>query len=419
MAVPAGARRQRAVAQYLLGVADVAVFVDGYNFVFGLWPESKQDIGAARRRLEQRLHDMASKDALDVTVVWDGIQDANAVPHRRRYHRSQTGGASVVFSPVGYEADDTIVLSCEALPETRPIVVVTWDRELQQRVGRAGANTIRPSALLDLMPRPPVGDAQMLQMLAGHRASLQEMLLQIDPTTALMQAVSDGTMQEIVPEVLALRDVPDAGCWHRDTLDHTIAVVEHAPGEFTVRLAALLQDIGKPATHKTRDGKETFRFHESVGARMAARRLEALQFNWGTVHDVSDLVDMSNRLDGCAEWSDSATRRYVNDTGPLRAQLNQLICADRDARGDHTAHSPQEIDDLERRIQQIAVADAAAAERPQINGNEVMAHLGIASGPQVGKALRWLTSLRRLEGDLPHEELLATLDRWWESETSG
>ncbi|MCY4665615.1 MAG: NYN domain-containing protein [Acidimicrobiaceae bacterium] len=388
--------------------------MDGYNFVFGLWPESKRDIGAARRRLERRLHQMASRDSLDVTVVWDGIQDANAVPHRRRYHRSHTGGASVVFSPVGYEADDTIVLSCEALPETRPIVVVTWDRELQQRVRRAGANTIQPSALLDLMPRPPVGDARTLQMLASHRASLQEMLLQIDPTTALARAVSDGTMQEIVPEVLALRDVPDVGCWHRDTLDHTIAVVEHAPGDFTVRLAALLQDIGKPATHKTRDSKATFRFHEGVGARMAARRLEALQFNWGIVHDVSDLVAMSNRLDGCADWSDSAIRRYVSDTGPLRAQLNQLICTDRDARGDHTAFSPQEIDDLERRIQQIHAADAVAAERPQINGNDVMAHLGIGPGPQVGNALRWLTDLRRLEGDLPRDELLERLDRWWE-----
>ena len=127
---------------------------------------------------------------------------------------------------------------------------------------------------------------------------------------------------------------------------------------------------------------------------------------------------MSNRLDGSAQWSDSAVRRYVNDTGPLRAHLDHLICADRDARGDHTVHSPQEIDDLERRIQQIAAADAAAAERPQINGNEVMAHLGIGSGPQIGKALSWLTSLRRLEGDLPHEELLERLDRWWESEAS-
>ena len=98
---------------------------------------------------------MAYRDSLDVTVVWDGIQDADAVPHRCRSHRSETGGACVVFSPVGYEADDTIVLSCEALPETRPIVVVTQDRGLQRRVGQVGANTIGPGTLLDLMPPTP------------------------------------------------------------------------------------------------------------------------------------------------------------------------------------------------------------------------------------------------------------------------
>lgn len=64
------------------------------------------------------------------------------------------------------------------------------------------------------------------------------------------------------------------------------------------------------------------------------------------------------------------------------------------------------------------MADAAAAERPQIDGNEVMAHLGIDSGPQVGKAVRWLIDLRRLEGDLPHDEVLQRLDSWWETEAS-
>ena len=48
--VPAGVRRPRAVAQHLLGGAEVAVFVDGYNFVFELWPKSTHDIGAALNR---------------------------------------------------------------------------------------------------------------------------------------------------------------------------------------------------------------------------------------------------------------------------------------------------------------------------------------------------------------------------------
>lgn len=404
------------MARHLLDILDVAVLVDGYNFVFSLWTESKDDIGAARRRLERRLHRLAARDSLDVTVVWDGLQDAGAVPLRRRRHQAVDGKASVVFSPVGYEADDTIVLSCELLPTARPIVVVTFDRELQQRVMQAGANVISPSALLQLLPQPPIGDAQALRVLADRRATLETLLLRVDAAAALMQASDDGTLREIVPEVLALESVPDAGCKHRDSLAHTVAVVERAPMDLSVRLAALLQDVGKPSTHKFHGGNDTFRFHEVVGARLAADILERLQFDWGIVHDVRDLVEMSNRLDGCDRWTDSAVRRFVNDTGILRTQLSQLVRADRDARGHHASYSARELDDLEQRIDQVAAIDAAAAERPQINGNEIMAHLGIESGPQVGKAVKWLTDLRRLEGDLALDELLLRLDQWWASE---
>ena len=416
--LPTNVRRPRAAAQHLLGVANVAVFVDGYNFVFSLWPESKNDIGAARRRLEQRLRHMAARASLDVTVVWDGVQDSNAVPVRRRHHRAEEGGVSVVFSPIGYEADDTIVLSCEVLPPTRPIVVVTFDRELRQRVAEVGANVISPSSLLQLMPRPAIDDVQVLKVLTGHRASLQELLLHIDPATVLKQAIHDGTIREIVPEILVLREIPDEGCEHRDTLAHTIAVVERTPADLSVRFAALMQDIGKPATLKARDGKYTFRFHEVVGARMAAERLESLQFNCGIVDDVRDLIEMSNRLDGSTQWTDSAVRRFVNDAGNLRARICQLVWADREARGGQATHGAQELDNLEQRIQQVAAADAVAAERPQIDGNEIMDHLGIGSGPQVGKAVRWLKDLRRLDGDLPHDELLQRLDIWWQIESS-
>lgn len=412
--LPAAARRPRAVAQHLLSLANVAVLVDGYNFVFTLWPESKDDIGTARRRLERRLHQMVARDSLDLTVVWDGVQDADAVPLRRRHHRADDGGASVVFSPVGYEADDTIVLSCELLPPARPIVVVTFDRELQRRVGRAGANVISPNTLLQLLPLPPIDDEQVLRLLGERREFLQKLLLSIDPATVLNQAVADGTLCEAVPEVLALREIPDAGCWHSDALAHTIAVVERTPQDFLVRLAALLQDIGKPSTRKGKGSNTTFRHHEVVGARLAADRMERLQFDWGIVHDVRDLIEMSNRLDNSAQWTNSAVRRYVNDTGNLRERLTQLVRADRDARGSYATHSTQEMDVLEQRIQEVAEIDAAAAERPQIDGNEVMTHLGIESGPQVGRAVRWLTDLRRLEGDLPHDELLQRLDNWWQ-----
>ena len=151
---------------------------------------------------------------------------------------------------------------------------------------------------------------------------------------------------------------------------------------------------------------------------MAAERLESLQFNCGIVDDVRDLIEMSNRLDGSTQWTDSAVRRFVNDPGNLRARICQLVWADREARGGQATHGAQELDNLEQRIQQVAAADAVAAERPQIDGNEIMDHLGIGSGPQVGKAVRWLKDLRRLDGDLPHDELLQRLDIWWQIESS-
>ena len=263
--LPATARRPRAIAQHLLRLENVAVLVDGYNFVFTLWSDSKDDIGAARRRLERRLHQLVARDSLDVTVVWDGLQDADAVPLRRRHHRAADGGASVVFSPVGYEADDTIALSCELLPSARPVVVVTFDRELQRRVGRTGANVITPNTLLQLLPMPPIDDEQALRILDDRREALQKLLLGIDPATALNHAVADGTLREIVPEVPALREISDAGCRHSDALTHTIAVVERTPQDFLVRFAALLQDIGKPSPARDEAATRHFAFTRLLG----------------------------------------------------------------------------------------------------------------------------------------------------------
>ena len=414
--VPSDVKGRRALAEYLLAVPDLSLLVDGYNFVFRLWPESKQDIGDARRRLERQMHELAAQEAIDVVVVWDGVQEPDAVPRLRRSHRAHAGRASVIFSRGGFTADDTIVLWCGNLPPDRPIVVVTEDRELAQRVGRVGANVIRPISLAAHLPAPPSGDSLLGRKLADQRALLERLLASADPAASLWQAVRDGTMADIVPEVLDLKDIRDSACQHGHMLAHTIAVVGCAPLEFTVRLAALVQDIGMPTARESRNGTETFYHHERIGARIVEERLGGLRFDWRTVHDVSDLVRMSGRLDGCAEWSDSGVRRYVSEIGPLQRDLHVLVRADRAARGDQTAHSPREIGDLERRIDEISAFDAHATERPQIDGNEVMAHLGIRPGPYVGKALGWLTDLRRLEGDLPLEELLERLDGWWRSE---
>ena len=71
------------------------------------------------------------------------------------------------------------------------------------------------------------------------------------------------------------------------------------------------------------------------------------------------------------------------------------------------------MDDLERRIAALAEEDRQAAERPGLNGLEVMEYLDIRPGPEVAEALAHLLEIKRNEGDLDLKELQIRLDAWW------
>ena len=73
------------------------------------------------------------------------------------------------------------------------------------------------------------------------------------------------------------------------------------------------------------------------------------------------------------------------------------------------------MDDLEKRIGELAEADRRAAERPLIDGDEVMERLGLGPGPEVGKAIKFLLELRRAYPDLDREATELKLDEWWSS----
>jgi poly(A) polymerase len=65
----------------------------------------------------------------------------------------------------------------------------------------------------------------------------------------------------------------------------------------------------------------------------------------------------------------------------------------------------------------LAEADRLAAERPEMDGAAVMAHLGITPGRVVGEALAFLLEAKRSEGHLERAELESRLDAWWASRT--
>ena len=228
-------------------------------------------------------------------------------------------------------------------------------------------------------------------------------------------------MIEIVPEICALKMEQDPEHRHKDVLAHTIAVVAMTPNDLVVRLAALFHDVGKPRTRRYENGDVTFRHHEAVGARMTRKRLTELEFDAVIVDDVSELVRLSGRFKGYdSGWSDSAVRRYARDAGHLLGWLNQLVRSDCTTRNaGKRARLHRRVDDLERRIARLAAEERLAAERPQIDGDAVMARLGVGPGPHIGRALAWLLELKRSCGELEIDDLHARLDAWWAGHQGG
>ncbi|MEM7143161.1 MAG: HDIG domain-containing metalloprotein [Actinomycetota bacterium] len=245
--------------------------------------------------------------------------------------------------------------------------------------------------------------------------ALNAILMADDVAGSLWSAVDTGRIDQLVPEFPALRMEQDPIHRHKDVLSHTIAVVAKTPADVVVRLAALFHDIAKPKTRSFEHGGVTFRHHEVVGARMTRKRMDALGYDERMVDDVSELVRLSGRFKGYADgWSDSAVRRYARDAGPLLGRLNALVRSDCTTRNKQKAAGLQAaIDDLERRIAELAEEERRAAERPQIDGQAVMAHLGTAGGRHVGDILAMLLEVKRAEGELSDEELLGRVDAWW------
>ena len=170
------------------------------------------------------------------------------------------------------------------------------------------------------------------------------------------------------------------------------------------RPAALLHDIGKPATRKFEaGGKVSFHHHDVVGAKLARKRLTALRFSNEVVKAVSILIALHLRFHGygdhlgAEEWTDSAVRRYVRDAGDQLERLHILTRADCTTRNQARAAALRSAyDDLERRIGVLAEQEELESLRPDLDGNQIMTILGIPPGRDVGRAYNWLLE-RRIE----------------------
>jgi poly(A) polymerase len=254
------------------------------------------------------------------------------------------------------------------------------------------------------------------------QAELSKLLLGVWPERGIELLVDTGLAEHVLPEVPAMRLEIDEHHQHKDVYQHSLVVLRQAIDQETdgpdlvLRLAALLHDIGKPATRKYEDGGGvSFHHHEVVGAKMARKRLHTLRYSKDVIDDVAGLVYLHLRFHGYGkgEWTDSAVRRYVTDAGPLLPRLHKLVKADCTTRNRRKAAALRaSYDSLEERIARIAAQEDLARIRPDLDGNEIMRLLGLPPGPLVGQAWRFLKDLRLDNGPLPHDEAIAALFAW-------
>lgn len=288
----------------------------------------------------------------------------------------------------------------------------------------------RFAAQLDFEVAPEVVKA--MQDMAGRidivsaervRDELNKLILSAHPRKGLSLLVETGLAERVLPELPALRLERDEHHRHKDVYDHTLIVLEQAMAlesdgpDLTLRLAALLHDIGKPRTRRfEKDGRVSFHHHEVVGAKMTKKRMVALKYSNDLVRDVSRLVELHLRFHGygTGEWTDSAVRRYVRDAGPLLDRLHKLTRSDCTTRNKHKASAlSRAYDGLEERIAQLQEQEELDAIRPDLDGNQIMEILGIRPGPAVGQAYKHLLELRLENGPMEHGAAVAALKEWW------
>lgn len=263
------------------------------------------------------------------------------------------------------------------------------------------------------------------------REELSRLLATPAPRRGLELMVETGLAEYVVPELPALKLESDEHAHHKDVYQHTLTVLDQAieeearrhPGaepDLVLRVAALLHDIGKPATRKFEaGGVVTFYHHDVVGAKLAKKRLQALRFDNDTIASVSRLIELHLRFFGYADqaWSDSAVRRYVRDAGEELERLHMLVRADVTTRNKRKADRLSfAYDDLEQRIAVLAEQEQLQSLRPELNGEEIMSILGIPAGRGVGKAYEFLMELRLDEGEIGKEEATKRLLSWWKNQ---
>jgi putative nucleotidyltransferase with HDIG domain len=239
---------------------------------------------------------------------------------------------------------------------------------------------IEPATLAAIADR-----AELVGRLSGERIAmeLEKLLAAERPSAGLRLLASTGLLAAIAPELAAQVGIPQDKVSGDDLWDHTVRTVDAVPaGRPVVRLAALLHDLGKPAT--LADGR--FHGHEAAGATLADAFLRQLRVPRATAERVVHLV-RNHMFAYEPSWGDAAIRRFIRKIGP--DALDELfLLREADDVGSGFAPGDPAMAELRRRIDaQLAAPLVLEREDLAIDGFDLMRDLGLEQGPALGRII--------------------------------
>jgi tRNA nucleotidyltransferase/poly(A) polymerase len=232
------------------------------------------------------------------------------------------------------------------------------------------------------------------------------------PSRALVLMERLKLLAVLLPELAALRGVPQAKALPGDALDHSLRAVDALPaGDPVLRLAGLLHDLGKATTL----GDGHFIGHEREGAELAEAVMRRLRAPRAEIARVTRLV-RHHMFAYTSSWTDAAVRRFVKRVGrDLLDDLFTLREADNVASG---AREPDRggLPELRARVARVLADDPLEAGQLSVDGHDLTEALGIEPGPLVGRLLDRLLEAVLDDPTLNRRERLVELARGWMSE---
>ena len=234
--------------------------------------------------------------------------------------------------------------------------------------------------------RSHAGDAAAL---SGERVrdELMRILGGSAPPSAAFELMERlGLLEVLIPELAALRGVPQAKPRPGDALDHSLRTADALPADdWVLRLAGLLHDLGKATTQS--DGH--FLLHDQAGEVLAEQVMTRLRASRSDTTRVARLV-RHHMFVYTSDWTDAAVRRFVRRVGAARLpDLFALRAAD-DAASGTTDPATGGWGELRQRAEAAIANDPLEAGHLAVSGDDLVAELGIPPGPAIGAVLAGL-----------------------------